>query len=55
MSENHGFLICDGDVLDETYVRMRATGPEFQGWLSNHGPMAADALVRLGCGDRVEG
>ena len=33
----------DGDVLDETYTRMHTTGPEFEGWLSNHGPMAADA------------
>jgi hypothetical protein len=39
--------MTDG-VLDEAYERMHATGPEFRGWLSNHGPMAADALVRLG-------
>jgi len=44
----------DGDMLDETYTRMHATGPEFKGWLSNHGPMAADALIRLGCGEEVE-
>ncbi len=55
MRENPAPSIRDGDVLDETYTRMRATGPEFQGWLSNHGPMAADALIRLGCGDMVEG
>ncbi|GAA5139546.1 hypothetical protein [Pseudonocardia adelaidensis] len=36
------------DVLDETYQRLHRTGPEFVGWLSNHGPMAADALIRLG-------
>ncbi len=30
------------------------TGPEFEGWLSNHGPMAADALIRIGCGEEVE-
>ncbi len=42
------------DVLDETYDRLQATGPEFEGWLSNHGPMAADALIRIGCGDEVE-
>lgn len=40
-------------ILDETYVRLRDTGPEFEGWLSNHAPMAADALVRLGHGERV--
>ncbi|WP_299958687.1 questin oxidase family protein [uncultured Modestobacter sp.] len=39
--------------LDEVYERMRTTGPEFDGWLSNHGPMAADALLRLGAGGRV--
>jgi hypothetical protein len=38
----------DDGVLDEAYERMHRTGPEFRGWLSNHGPMAADALVRLG-------
>ncbi len=35
-------------VLDEAYERMHQTGPEYRGWLSNHGPMVADALVRLG-------
>lgn len=34
--------------LDEVLERMRNTGPEFEGWLSNHGPMAADALLRMG-------
>src|SRR5688500_13401477 len=34
--------------LDEVLERMRDTGPEFDGWLSNHGPMAADALLRMG-------
>lgn len=43
------------DVLDEAYERLRVTGPEFRGWLSNHGPMAADALLRLGRGDDVPG
>ena len=28
-------------TLDEAYERLHATGPEFDGWLSNHGPMAA--------------
>ncbi|SDX83422.1 Protein of unknown function [Modestobacter sp. DSM 44400] len=37
-----------GGLLDEVYERLRRTGPEFDGWLSNHGPMAADALLRLG-------
>lgn len=45
---------CDTELLDQTYTRLRATGPEFQGWLSNHGPMAADAMIRLGRGAEVE-
>jgi hypothetical protein len=41
------------DVLDEAYERLHRTGPEFAGWLSNHGPMAVDAMIRLGYPDRV--
>lgn len=41
-------------VLDEVYQRMRGTGPEFGGWLSNHGPMAADALIRMGRAEAVD-
>ncbi len=40
-------------ALDEAYQRLHATGPEFDGWLSNHGPMAAEAMVRRGQADRV--
>lgn len=40
-------------VLDEAYERLHRTGPEFEGWLSNHGPMAAEALVRMGHGGQV--
>lgn len=54
MSDSTSPSTRDADVLDETYTRMHATGPEFEGWLSNHGPMAADALIRLGCGEDVE-
>jgi hypothetical protein len=39
------------DVLDELLDRFAATGPEFNGGLSNHGPMAAEALVALGRAD----
>lgn len=39
--------------LDDALDRLHRTGPEFDGWLSNHGPMAADALLRLGRGDLV--
>jgi hypothetical protein len=35
-------------TLDEAYHRLHATGPEFDGWLSNHGPMAVEAMVRRG-------
>jgi len=42
-------------VLDEAYEQLRGTGPEFQGWLSNHGPMAADAMLRLGHGEGLRG
>ena len=40
-------------TLDEAYTRLRATGPEFQGWLSNHGPMVAEAMIRHGHQDTV--
>ncbi len=40
---------------DETLIRLHKTGPEFGGWLSNHGPMAADALIRIGASDQVNG
>jgi hypothetical protein len=42
------------DVLDESLTRLGATGPEFRGGLSNHGPMAAEAMVRLGRAGDVE-
>src|ERR1700728_4539917 len=45
----------DNEVLDEGLTRLAATGPEFRGGLSNHGPMAAEAMVRLGRADAVEG
>lgn len=40
-------------VLDEAYQRLHRTGPEFDGWLSNHGPMAAEAMARHGHEDDV--
>ena len=39
--------MSDG-ILDEALIRLRDTGPERNGWLSNHAPMAAEALVRHG-------
>lgn len=38
----------DHGILDEAYRRLHRTGPEFEGWLSNHGPMTVEALVRRG-------
>ncbi|MGV9315462.1 questin oxidase family protein [Streptomyces sp. NPDC003691] len=35
-------------VLDEALERIHTSGPEFLGWLSNHAPMAVEALVRHG-------
>ena len=40
-------------TLDEAYQRLHVTGPEFGGWLSNHGPMAAEAMVRRGHAGQV--
>ena len=40
-------------TLDEAYERLHATGPEFDGWHSNHGPMAAEAMVRHGHAGQV--
>jgi hypothetical protein len=35
-------------ALDDAYERLHATGPEWGGNLSNHGPMAAEVLARRG-------
>jgi hypothetical protein len=40
-------------ILDEALDRLRESGPERVGWLSNHAPMAVEALVRAGYGHRV--
>lgn len=42
-------------TLNEAYQRLHATGPEFDGWLSNHGPMAAEAMARRGHATAVHG
>jgi hypothetical protein len=46
--------MTDGALLD-ALDRLRGTGPEYRGLLANHGPMAAEALVRVGAADRVGG
>lgn len=38
----------DSGILDEAYERFHTTGPEFGGGLSNHGPMAVEAMARHG-------
>lgn len=43
----------DTGTLDEAYGRLHTTGPEFDGWLSNHGPMAVESMVRHGYGREV--
>jgi hypothetical protein len=40
-------------ILDEAYERLHDTGPEWGGNLSNHGPMAAEVLVRRGRAEEV--
>lgn len=40
-------------TLDEALERLHAFGPERDGWLSNHGPMAVEALVRHGGAPQV--
>ncbi|WP_405742677.1 questin oxidase family protein [Streptomyces sp. NBC_01525] len=46
MTAHHG-------TLDEALERLHSTGPEFHGYLSNHGPMAVEALARHGQGPGV--
>lgn len=40
-------------VLLDALQRLHDTGPEFDGFLANHGPMAAEALIRIGGSDAV--
>jgi hypothetical protein len=47
-------MTASAGMLDEAYERLHATGPEFDGFLSNHGPMAAEAMVRRGHSDLVD-
>jgi len=46
-------LIPDYASIDEAYSIFARTGPEFGGGLSNHGPMASEALCAMGRGDAV--
>jgi Questin oxidase-like len=40
--------ISDTGILNEAYERFHTTGPEFADGLTNHGPMAVEAMVRHG-------
>lgn len=40
-------------ILDEALERLHASGPEREGWLTNHAPMAVEALVRHGQAPQV--
>jgi hypothetical protein len=40
-------------MLSEAYERLHVTGPEFEGYLSNHAPMVVEAMICRGHGDRV--
>jgi hypothetical protein len=40
-------------TIDDALEALKDTGPEFAGGLSNHGPMAAEALIALGRSDLV--
>jgi hypothetical protein len=53
VASSRNLVIMAESVLDEAYERVWRTGPERGGWLSNHAPMAAEALVRSGHADQV--
>jgi Questin oxidase-like len=40
-------------ILDDALERLRGMGPEAVHGAPNHGPMAAEALIALGCSDEV--
>lgn len=44
---------AESSILDEALARLSTTGPEFAGRLSNHGPMACEALLHLGRADAI--
>ena len=39
------------ETMDEVLDILKDTGPEWNGTLANHGPMAAEAIVTLGRGE----
>lgn len=47
-------FVADGGALDEALARLHRTGPEFRGWLSNHGSMVVESMVRHGFAPRAQ-
>ena len=41
------------DTMDEALEMLAQTGPEYQGGLANHGPMASEALIAMNRADAV--
>lgn len=52
MYSNSGMLTATSNY-DEALERFHRTGPEFDGFLSNHGPMVVEALERWGHDDDI--
>lgn len=48
-----GFMLSTTGAYDDALDRYHRTGPEFEGYLSNHGPMVVEALARLGHHERI--
>ena len=46
--------MTESNVLDSVLERFATTGPEYGPGLSNHGPMASEALVVLGRPEAAE-
>ena len=42
------------DDLRQALLRLAPTGAEYASFLANHGPMAAEAMLRLDLGDQIE-
>jgi hypothetical protein len=49
----HGVMLTLTGTYDEALERLHHTGPEFNGWLSNHGPMVIEALSRRDQDDSI--
>lgn len=45
--------LSETGAYDEALGRFHHTGPEYDGYLSNHGPMVVEALARLGRAEEI--